>query len=584
MCGIFGILGESSGKEEDILDLLSHRGPDDRGSWKDKGIFLGHCRLSVIDIEGGKQPWVEDGKVLIYNGEVYNFLEIRKILEEKGENFKSRSDTEVVFKTLKVFGIDGIKKLDGMFAFAFWDGRRLILARDRFGMKPLYWTKSGKNFAFSSEIKPLLSLPFTKRSPNIEGLKFHLTFLWCPYPITAFEGIYKLPPGNVLIYEEGEIRIFPFFVPSFNEGETDASEILEALKESVKKHSISDVEIGIFLSGGLDSSAIASLTDRSLRAFSLIFRESDIKRDIFFQEYEYAREVAEKFGHKIYPVEVYFKQEDFDNVVYHLEEPIGDGAAVSNYLLSKGARELGIKVALAGTGGDELWGGYPRYRAILISERFPFLRFLPNLPFSSGKLGRISRDISKFKSALSYPFPLRYLLWMSYYFGFPEVFKHLLEEFPKSDKLNSCMLFDIKYFLPEHNLLYTDKTSMAFGLEIRLPMLSNKLLELSLKTPWKLKVYLFSGKKILKEALRGILPERILRRKKAGFGAPVKGWIGGVLRESVRSIKEDPLISEILPSHFVEYLISENLRGRGFTYLTLFEILTISTWRRVFSL
>ncbi len=584
MCGIFGVLGESSGKEEDILNLLSHRGPDDMGSWRDKGIFLGHCRLSVIDVEGGKQPWVEDGKVLIYNGEVYNFLEIRKILEEKGENFKSRSDTEVVFKTLKVFGIDGIKKFDGMFAFAFWDGRRLILARDRFGMKPLYWTKSGKNFAFSSEIKPLLSLPFTKKSPNIDGLKFHLTFLWCPYPITAFEGIYKLPPGNVLIYEEGEIRIFPFFVPSFNEGETDASEIFEALKESVKKHLISDVEIGIFLSGGLDSSAIASLTDRSLRAFSLIFRESDIKRDIFFQEYEYAREVAEKFGHKVYPIEVYFKQEDFDNVVYHLEEPIGDGAAVSNYLLSKGARELGLKVALAGTGGDELWGGYPRYRAILISERFPFLRFLPNLPFSSGKMGRISRDISKFKSALSYPFPLRYLLWMSYYSGFPEVFKYLLEEFPKYDKLNSCMLFDIKYFLPEHNLLYTDKTSMAFGLEIRLPMLSNKLLELSLKTHWKLKVDPFSGKKILKEALRGILPERILRRKKAGFGAPVKGWIGGVLRESVRSIKKDPLISEILPSHFVEYLISENLRGRGFTYLTLFEILTISTWRRVFSL
>ena len=584
MCGIFGVLGESSGKEEEILNLLSHRGPDDRGSWRDKGIFLGHCRLSIIDLEGGKQPWVEEGKVLIYNGEVYNFLEIRKLLEESGENFKSRSDTEVVFKILKVFGVEGIKMFDGMFAFAFWDGKKLLLARDRFGIKPLYWTKVGKNFAFSSEIKPLLNLPFTKKSPNLEGLKFHITFLWCPYPLTAFEGIYKLPPGNVLIYEDGEVKIFPFFTPSVNEGKVEKEEILEALKESVKKHLISDVEVGIFLSGGIDSSAIAALTEKPLRAFSLIFKEKDIKRDIFFQEYEYAKEVADKFGHKIYSVEVEFREGEFESVVYHLEEPIGDGAAISNYLLSRGARGMGLKVALAGTGGDELWGGYPRYRAILLAERFPILRFLPNLPFSSGKLGRIARDINKFKGALSYPFPLRYLVWMSYYLGFPEVFNYLLKDFPRGNKLNSSMLFDIKYFLPEHNLLYTDKTSMAFGLEIRVPMLSNKLLELSLKTPSKLKVGPFSGKKILKEALRGILPEVIIKRKKAGFGAPVKGWISGVLREKVWEIKGDPLISELLPPHFVEFVLNENLKGKGFTYLTLFELLTISTWRKVFSL
>jgi asparagine synthase (glutamine-hydrolysing) len=245
---------------------------------------------------------------------------------------------------------------------------------------------------------------------------------------------------------------------------------------------------------------------------------------------------------------------------------------------------MGLKVALAGTGGDELWGGSPRYRAILLAEKFPILRFLPNLPFSRGKLGRIARDINKFKGALSYPFPLRYLVWMSYYLGFPEVFNYLLKDFPRGDKLNSCMLFDIKYFLPEHNLLYTDKTSMAFGLEIRVPMLSNKLLELSLKTPSKLKVGPFSGKKILKEALRGILPEVIIKRKKAGFGAPVKGWISGVLREKVLEIKSDPLISELLPQHFVEFVLNENLKGKGFTYLTLFELLTISTWRKVFSL
>ena len=584
MCGIFGVLGESSGKEEEILNLLSHRGPDDRGSWRDNGIFLGHCRLSIIDLEGGKQPWVEEGKVLIYNGEVYNFLEIRKLLEERGENFKSRSDTEVVFKTLKVFGVEGIMMFDGMFAFAFWDGKKLLLARDRFGIKPLYWTKVGRNFAFSSEIKPLLNLPFTKKSPNLEGLKFHITFLWCPYPLTAFEGIYKLPPGNVLIYEDGEVKIFPFFTPSIDEGKVEKEEILEALKKSVKKHLISDVEVGIFLSGGIDSSSIAALTEKPLRAFSLIFKEKDIKRDIFFQEYEYAKEVADKFGHKIYPVEVEFREGDFESVVYHLEEPIGDGAGISNYLLSRGARGMGLKVALAGTGGDELWGGYPRYRAILLAEKFPILRFLPNLPFSRGKLGRIARDINKFKGALSYPFPLRYLVWMSYYLGFPEVFNYLLKDFPRGDKLNSCMLFDIKYFLPEHNLLYTDKTSMAFGLEIRVPMLSNKLLELSLKTPSKLKVGPFSGKKILKEALRGILPEVIIKRKKAGFGAPVKGWISGVLREKVWEIKSDPLISELLPSHFVEFVLNENLKGKGFTYLTLFELLTISTWRKVFSL
>ncbi|MEO0222489.1 MAG: asparagine synthase (glutamine-hydrolyzing) [candidate division WOR-3 bacterium] len=584
MCGIFGIVNYEGLNVERPLRLLSHRGPDDSGIWTDKGVVLGHCRLSIIDIEGGKQPWVEGGRALVYNGEVYNFLDLQKELIERGIRFKSRSDTEVIFKVLDIYGVEGIKRFNGMFAFGFWDGKRLVLARDRFGIKPLYWTKKDNILAFSSEIKPLLTLPFVEKSPNLEALKYHITFLWCPHPLTAFKGIYKLPPGNVLIYEDGEVKVFPFYKAELGEDRVEPDDIKYALEKSVKMHLIADVEVGLFLSGGLDSSAIASFTERPLRAFSLVFEGEDIKRDIFSDEYRFAGIVAKRFGHSLHPIKVRFNEEDFERVVYHLEEPVGDGAAISNYLLSKGAREMGLKVALAGTGGDELWGGYPRYRALIIAKNFPFLKYIPELPFSSGKLGRLARDINKFKTAASRPFPLNYLIWMSYYQGFGDVFKRLIDGFPKGDMLNSCMLFDIEHFLPDHNLLYTDKTSMAVGLEIRVPMLSNELLELALKTPSNLKVDMFSGKKILKRALKGVLPREVIYRKKAGFGAPVKGWISGVLRDRVRDIKSDPLIGEILPKHFVEYVIFENLKGRGFTYLTLFELLTISTWRKLFGL
>ncbi len=584
MCGILGVVGYSSDDLERYVNLISHRGPDDRGYWRSGDVFFGHCRLAIIDISGGKQPWIEDGKVLIYNGEVYNFLELRRELEGKGEVFRSRSDTEVVFKVLKVYGVDGIKRFNGMFSFGFWDGRRIIIARDRFGIKPLYWTKVGNIFAFSSEIKALISLPFARRSPNLEGLKYHLTFLWCPYPITAFEGINKLPPGYALVYEDGNIEAFPYV--SFDRENTipTPEDILETLRKSVKMHLISDVEVGIFLSGGLDSSAIASLTDKPLRAFSLMFKREDISKDIFSSEFSYAKKVAEIYGHSLEAVEVEFRDEDFERVIYHLEEPVGDGAAISNYLLSREARRRGIKVALVGTGGDELWGGYPRYRALLLSERFPFLRYIPEIPFSSGRLGRLARDINKFKSGLKADYPLRYLLWMSYYHGFKDTFQRFLDDFNDDDRLNSCMLFDIKYFLPEHNLLYTDKTSMAFGLEIRVPMLSNELLKLSLSTPSKLKVSPFTGKIILKEALKKVLPSDILKRKKAGFGAPVKGWISGKLRNRLHRVLEDDLILSILPKFYVEHLINENVKGRGFTYLNMFELLVISTWRRVFRL
>ncbi len=309
MCGILGVVGYSSDDLERYVNLISHRGPDDRGYWRSGDVFFGHCRLAIIDISGGKQPWIEDGKVLIYNGEVYNFLELRRELEGKGEVFRSRSDTEVVFKVLKVYGVDGIKRFNGMFSFGFWDGRRIIIARDRFGIKPLYWTKVGNIFAFSSEIKALISLPFARRSPNLEGLKYHLTFLWCPYPITAFEGINKLPPGYALVYEDGNIEAFPYV--SFDRENTipTPEDILETLRKSVKMHLISDVEVGIFLSGGLDSSAIASLTDKPLRAFSLMFKREDISKDIFSSEFSYAKKVAEIYGHSLEAVEVEFRDE-----------------------------------------------------------------------------------------------------------------------------------------------------------------------------------------------------------------------------------------------------------------------------------
>ncbi|NPA80147.1 MAG: asparagine synthase (glutamine-hydrolyzing) [Thermotogae bacterium] len=586
MCGIFGEVG-SSEEVAPPLAGIAHRGPDDSGVWRGRGVLFGHCRLAIIDLEGGKQPWVEGERALTYNGEIYNFRQLREELRREGVRFRSRSDTEVLFRMLERYGEEAVGRLDGMFAFGFWDGRRLILARDRFGVKPLYWTRRGERLAFASEIKALLSLPWVPKRPNMETLKFHLTFLWAPYPDTAYEGIYKLPPGHILIWEDGKVRLRRYYDPlsDYGEGRVEPQEVLATLKDSVGRQMVADVEVGLFLSGGIDSSAIAALVPRPLRAFTLRFRREDLRREIFASEERYARAVAEAYGHELVPVEVPFSAETFSKVIWHLEEPIGDGAAISNYLLSEGARRMGLKVALTGVGGDELWGGYPRYRALLLARRFPFLRFLPELPFSSGRLGRLARDLNKFKRAASLPFPLRYLRWMGYYDLYGDVYERLLRVFPKvEDDLAAAMLFDISYFLPEHNLLYTDKTSMAHGLEVRVPFLSNDLLRLALRTPSAEKVSLREGKIILKRALKGVLPDGILRRRKAGFGAPVKGWMSGPLRTLLEGIGEDPLIASLLPKGTVEEVLRENLHGRGFLYLQAFQLLTLSVWRRVFSL
>ncbi len=585
MCGVFGEVGDGEGEGVPI-SALSHRGPDDSGVWSNGRVRFGHCRLAIIDLEGGKQPWVEGERALTYNGEIYNFMALRRRLEREGVRFVSRSDTEVLFKVLGRYGESGIGMLDGMFAFGYWDGRQLILARDRFGVKPLYWIQSGDRLAFSSEIKALLRLPWVPKRPDLRTLRFHLAFLWAPHPYTAFEGIRKLPPGHLLIWKDGKVSVRPYYDPisDHSPSRAEPEEVLEALRRSVEEQMVADVEVGLFLSGGVDSSAIASLVPKPLRAFTLRFRREDMRAEIFSPEEEYAQEVAECYGHTLVPVEVSFSSETLRRVVWHLEEPIGDGAAVSNFLLSEGARRMGLKVALSGTGGDELWGGYPRYRALLLSRRFPFLRFLPTPPFSSGRLGRLSRDLTKFKEAASLPFPLRYLRWMGYH-NVPEAYEEMVRRFPDvGEELESAMLFDLMYFLPEHNLLYTDKTSMAHGLEIRVPFLSNDLLRLSLRTPYYQKVSLRTGKIILKEALRGVLPRRILYRKKAGFGAPVKGWMAGPLRPYLLSVVRDPLVRELLPRRVVEEVVEENVRGRGFRYLHAYELVILSVWREVFGL
>ncbi|NPB03008.1 MAG: asparagine synthase (glutamine-hydrolyzing) [Thermotogae bacterium] len=584
MCGIFGEIGEGG---EAPLSLLAHRGPDERGVWRGRGVVFGHCRLAIVDLKGGKQPWVEEDKALTYNGEIYNFRVLRKQLEREGETFISRSDTEVLFKLLKRYGEKALPLLDGMFAFGFWDGRKLLLARDRFGVKPIYWTTGRGIFAFSSEIKPLLSLSWVSKAIDTEVLKFHLTFLWSPHPMTAFKKIRKLPPGHLLIWDGKEVKVRPFYHPmqDVREHSPSPEELRKALRHSIESQTMADVEVGLFLSGGLDSATVAALSPFPMRAFTLRFRGEDMREEIFSPEEYYAHVVAKRFNHELIPVEVRFNEETFYKVVSHLEEPVGDGAAISNYLLSEGARRLGIKVVLAGTGGDELWGGYPRYRALLLAKQFPFLKFLPSLPFSRGKMGRLARDVDKFKRAASLPFPLRYLHWLSYLDVFPETYNFLLRRFPKmEDELKAAMLFDIIHFLPEHNLLYTDKTSMAHGLEVRVPLLSNELLRLSLATPSSQKVNLREGKIILKRAMRTHLPDVILKRKKAGFGAPIKGWLKGPLRPLLSSLKSDPLLRELLPKEVITGILEESMEGRGFTYLQAFQMLTLATWRRVFFL
>jgi asparagine synthase (glutamine-hydrolysing) len=611
MCGICGFNWSDERLIERMKARLVHRGPDDHGSYVAEGISLGHRRLSIVDLsEAGRQPLCnEDGTVWVtFNGEIYNHLELRSRLQAKGHVFRSRTDTEAIVHAYEQYGLDFAKHLTGMFALAIWDAprRRLVLARDRLGLKPLYYTLEDGRLRFASEIKALLADPTVPRALNRQGLFDLLGYEFVPAPATLFEGIRKLLPGCLLTLEaDGRARLTRYWSLEPKEIEPNAEALTELLESACAAHTMSDVPLGAFLSGGIDSSTVVSFLSRSLpgglQTFALGYREAS------FSELEYARLVAEHFHTRhtellVQPVDAAAIQRS----VWHLDEPTTDPSNLPFMLICAEARRY-AKVCLSGDGGDELLLGYDRFRASKANawlERLPvpqrrrlYRAIVACLPDNELKKGA-SNIIKRFlQGALLSP-DGEHLRWQ--YFSDPAQSAEMLKPeslagldtdpfapvkrwsalAPRERGLREQFV-ELNTVLPDSVLMKVDKMSMACGLEVRPPFLDHRVVEFCYSLPTSAKLRGLTTKWLLKHAMRERLPPGIAMRAKQGFSIPMKNWIRGELRELTRDeVFSSPLIAEHFRRDTLERLWAEH-QGRRHNHSHLFwTLLNLALWER----
>ena len=559
-------------------DATVHRGPDDDGFFCEGPVLIGMRRLSIIDVAGGHQPLTNaDGSVqLVCNGEIYNFRELREELRAKGYRFRTGSDSEVVVHLYEEYGDEFIQRLRGMFGFALWDRRRqrLLLGRDRLGIKPLYYLDEPQRLAFASEAKALFELPGLSPAICDKGLQQYLSFGYTTTPYSLFHGVRKLPAGCMLIAENGGHSIRRYWQPESRPDESLsaeewASEVRDALEASVTAQMVSDVPLGAFLSGGIDSSAVVAMMARNssepVRTYAIGFDSSSGGQ--FYNELPFARQVAERFGTRHREITV---RPDVASLVprllHQMDEPMADAAFITTYLVAEFARQ-DVTVILSGVGGDELFGGYRRYLGEHYGAAYrrlpewlrrrvltPVARRLPSDRHS--KLMNLSRYARSFILADELPFEARYRAYV-------EVFSRAraaelcvlaptddtdsLEEafstIGTHDAVNRLMMVDMVTQLPDDLLMLTDKMTMATSLECRVPLLDERLVDLCLRMPSEHKIRGRNLKAVLKDALAGVLPHDILYRPKRGFGAPMGAWIKNELA---------PLLSVVLSQESIE--------------------------------
>lgn len=630
MCGICGKIG-AGGVDEPLLkkmaSTLVHRGPDDEGVFVKKysnglSVGLGHRRLSVIDLtQHARQPMSnEDGTVwIVYNGEIYNFPELRRMLISKGHNFRSRSDTETIIHLYEEHGIDCLHHLRGMFAFAIWDERKrlLFLARDRVGKKPLFYYYDDRSFVFGSEIKAILQDPAIKREPDLIAIHHYLTYQSVPSPWSAFKGIKKLPPAHYLIYKDGEVSVKRYwklsYLPKY-QANTEAERtrlkdrLREKLKEAVRIRLISDVPLGAFLSGGIDSSVVVALmskvADEPVRTFSIGFYEED------YDELRYARAVAERFNtehteFKVRPDAV----EILPKIVWHYNEPFADPSAIPTYYVSKLAREH-VTVVLNGDGGDENFAGYDRYRAGLFARRFdllpPKIRSLvfgtlsKILPATSNPNGFFWKA-KRFSQVLSMSPELRNAHWLCHFNNqmkeglYTDYFKAetqgndsfqvIVEKYHHAeaeDFLDKLLATDLALYLPDTLLVKVDIASMAHSLEARSPLLDHELMEFVARLPVDMKLTGNTTKAVLKELFKDILPDVILKRGKMGFLVPLEHWFRGQLKEMVYDLLLDRKFIErgYFRKEFIQNMLDEHVSGQYNWQYQIYNLLMLELWHR----
>jgi len=624
MCGIYGILNLDQEPAPDpallhrMGHVVEHRGPDDEGVYFGRGVALGMRRLSIIDLSGGHQPIANENESIwvVCNGEIYNFQELRDRLLAQGHIFRTKSDTEVLLHLYEQEGLDFVKRLRGMFALALWDASlaRLVVARDRLGKKPLYIWRGSNHFVFSSEIKSILEVPGVPRRLNSAALPEYLALGYVPAPMTLFEGIEKVFPGHMLVCEHGDIRDVEYWDVSFEKTETRSEaewieQVREQFLEAVKLRLISDVPLGAFLSGGIDSSAVVAamtrLTNRPVKTYSIGF-EGD---DQFYNELPYARIVADTFKTEHHEIIVRPEvSELLPKLIWHMDEPLADSAFITTYLVSRLARES-VTVILSGVGGDELFGGYRRYLGENLMRYYGKLpavvrkTWLP-LAFSllpqdrhSGWKNNI-RYAAAFAKAAEKDEVSRYASYVGVFS--PELQAQLLRTDSAShasqtlgryfslcscaDNLNKLTYVDLKTSLPDDLLLLTDKMSMAASIECRAPFMDAELVELTSRMPSDLKINGFSMKYLFKKAVEPWLPPAILQRKKRGFGAPVGSWLRKDLDFLVQETLSDSQVRQrgLFDPGVVRETIDAHRSQRSDHTDHLLALINLELWSRIF--
>lgn len=616
MCGIAGIVGKdiTQAPGEDLLQrmcaVIRHRGPDERGIRIDGPAGLGMTRLSIIDLAGGHQPISNEDKTIwiVFNGEIYNFRELREDLIKKGHAFTTASDTEVIVHLYEEHGEDCVQDLRGMFAFAIWDKNReqLFIARDRLGKKPLHYYSDDKRFIFGSEIKAILQCPEVPREMHPPALVNYLAYGYVPDPETMFKGIRKLPPGHLLVYRKGEIRIRQYWNVEFKVEKAQPEEfyierLLEILNESVRLRLISEVPLGAFLSGGIDSSLIVALMAKNLsspvKTFSIGFEDRS------YNELPYARIVAERFGTDHHEEIV---KPDADSMILELvrmfDEPFADSSAIPAYYVSRMAKKW-VTVALSGDGGDELFGGYDRYiegpivrytdwvpRPVkkglflglsrMLPEWFPGVNTFRHL--SGDDLERYIRHMSKGISTVhSEVFSREFMKRVATTDPSPAMWEHL-QAVRDKDPLTKRLYLDTKTYLPGDLLAKVDRTSMAVSLETRAPFLDHKLVEFAATIPPELKVRGITTKYILKKAAERLLPKEIIDRPKQGFAVPIGGWMKREWTEMTRDLVlgERALARKNFNPRFLKNIMAEHRWGRRDHSYIIWTLMILELWFR----
>jgi asparagine synthase (glutamine-hydrolysing) len=625
VCGIAGFTTFSASHYDPdqiirrMTQVIRHRGPDGEGYYRDATVTFGHRRLAIIDLGGGAQPMADDSDrySLVYNGEVYNYIELRRELEQQGHRFRTHSDTEVLLQCLVAHGTAALSKLDGMFAFALWDcqQRQLLLARDRVGIKPLYYFCHGPDLIFASEIKALLQHPLVARTLDPLSVSKYFSYGYVPAPRSVFASIRKVEPGAWLKFDaNGLSQGFYWDIPLTDNPvgpgriEECCEELLQLMRNSVRRQLRSDVPVGVFLSGGIDSSAITALAAQEssgrLHSFSIGFDQAG------YDESPHARRVASLFGTEHHEEIMTLQQaaDFFPRVIQSLDEPFADASALPTSLLCQFAAKS-VKVVLGGDGGDELFAGYPSFQAHKVVEALSFLpvgwrdwlgHLVRRLPVSHHYTS-VEYLMQQFLKGLGLPPEVRFLLWMGCYGNaekqqlfstdfrqqlaggdpFEDVARYvrrsgLIGDFERLQYL--CL----KLYFQDDILVKMDRSSMAHSLEVRVPFMDRDLMEYACRIQPFNKLRGMQTKYVLKRALHGLLPDDIIHRRKAGFMMPVARWLSGEMRETVEDLCSPGAVSRagLFDAAFVRQILDEHFQRRRDHRKHIYPLVCFMAWLR----